>query len=307
MFFGRYVRVLATTALAFLLLISASCGGSSASSKGNDPQSGIIGPLSGNWQLILLQQEPTPATELLVSGFLQESNNTFSGSVSGPNIVNSSGTLNCGGVSQLTGTANGKNVTFSMSPGGTVFTFTGTISGDYLSMSGDYQAQGGACFTAPLVGTWNAFLIPPLNGSFTGTLSNSSYMADLTGISPAAPISVSGTMTQSPNIGASNATLTGTISATGYPCFSTVSVSGTISGQNVILSVFGYNGSQIGVLGSPATPAIVSSTPNGPLLSNGDLSLGKATATTVVGPCPALNVGSGSTVTDSTVVSFSFQ
>ncbi len=174
-------------------------------------------------------------------------------------------------------------------------------------MSGDYQAQGGACFTAPFVGTWNAFLIPPLNGNFTGTLSGSGYMAELTGVSPAAPIVVSGSMTQTPNIGASNATVTGTISAVGYPCFSTVSVNGTISGQNVILSVFGYDGIEIGVLGSPSAPAQVSATPNGPLLNNGSLVLGQATATSTVGPCPALNVGSGTTIKDTTSVSFAFQ
>src|SRR5271165_3850698 len=96
-FFGRYVRVLVTTALAFFLFTVAACGGGSSAglSNGNDPPSGIIGPLTGNWQLVLLQEEPTPATKLSVSGFLQESNNALSGSVSGPDITASSGTLNC--------------------------------------------------------------------------------------------------------------------------------------------------------------------------------------------------------------------
>ncbi len=258
----------------------------------------------------LVQNYPKPQTQLSVSGFLVESNGGISGSVEGPTVISASGNQDCGGSGPLNGTISGQNVTFSLSPGGTSFSFTGTISSDNTSMSGTYDALAGACFDKATTGTWTASLIPPLNGSFTGTLSDSQYMSLLTGVNPAAPIAVTGTMTQSPNAGASNSTLIGTITASGYPCFETVSLTGTISGQSVILSVFGYDGLQIGVLGTAGAPAVASSGPSGVTLStvagSGTLALGKTSATSTTGPCPPLNGGSGTKIGDSTDVAFTF-
>lgn len=295
------MRILATTALAlaFFLLVLAACGGGNSSSS-----SATGGPLSGNWQLNLVQEEPRPQAVFPVSGFLLESNNALTGSVAVPIMGDDGGTVNCGGGGQLTGNLSDQNVSFSVNPGGTVLSFTGTISSDNKSMSGSYQGPGGACFADPTTGTWSAFLVPPLNGNFSGTLSDSGYMALLTGVSPPAPIAVSGTITQSSAFGSSNATLTGTITAQGYPCFTTVALTGTISGQNVVLSVFGYQNSQIGVLGTSTVPAIASLGPNGMLGISGTLALGKASATTTVGPCPPLN---GGQIVDSTVAAFTFQ
>jgi hypothetical protein len=139
-----------------------------------------------------------------------------------------------------------------------------------------------------------------LNGNFTGTIANSTYMTLVTGASPAAPIVVSGTISQSDNAGASDATLTGTINAVGYPCFSSASLSGTISGQNVYLNIFGYNGVQIGTLGQssgsagiPGSPATVVVSPSGTSLVDTNpvgLFLGTNTGTGTVGPCPGLVV-----------------
>lgn len=310
-------KFVAAALLALLLLVLAGCGSSSKSST-SDPPSGIIGPLTGNWQLTLLQQEPRPSTQLSVSGFLHQSGNSLTGSVQGPNIIGNNGsTVNCAGVSSLTGTISGQTVSFSVNPGGTTFNFTGNISPDFQSMSGDYQALGGACLTEPLSGTWNAFLIPALNGNFTGTIINSNYMQVLTGMNPAPPVTVSGTINQGNSAGASNATLTGTISAVGYPCFTTASLTGTISGQNVYLDIFGYNGVQIGTIGQPGvgttagTPAAVEVTPSGLSLvgaSTGGLSLGASTGTGVtVGPCPALFNGSNNQTSDSAAIDFTFQ
>jgi hypothetical protein len=309
-------RIVAAASLTLLLLILAGCGSTSKSST-SDPQSGIIGPLTGNWQLTLLQQEPRPSTQLSVSGFLQQSSNSLTGSVQGPNIIGNNGsTVNCAGISSLTGTISGQTVSFSVNPGGTTFNFTGNISPDFESMSGDYQALGGACLTVPLSGTWNAFLIPPLNGNFTGTITNSSYMAVLTGMNPAAPVTVSGTISQGDSAGASNATLTGTFSAVGYPCLTTASLTGTISGQNVYLDIFGYNGVQIGTLGqpgvgtTPGSPATVEVTSTGLSLvdaSTGGLFLGAFTGVGTVGPCPSLFNGSSNQTSDSASVDFTFQ
>jgi hypothetical protein len=291
------VRTLATASLAILTLMLTACGGSPVIT----PPSG---PLSGNWQINLLQQDPSQ-TPLSASGFIAQANDAITGSIQ---VAPFGSKGSCAGVSVLTGTIKGQNVTFSLNGGGIVLNFTGTASTNSQTMSGDYQAVGGGCSTVGITGTWNAVLVPPLNGNFTGTLSNSQYMSLLTGVSPAAPIAVSGSMTQSSNDGASNATVTGTMNAVGYPCFTTASLTGTISGQNVVLSVFGYEGAQIGTLGSAQTPALVSSGPDNAisLLSqpNGEMTLGKASATTVVGPCPPLGIGP--TIGDSTVVVLAF-
>jgi hypothetical protein len=281
------VRVLLTTLVVFLSFTFTACGGSGPSSSTT-----AGGPLTGNWQMSLVQEYPAPVTPLSVSGFLTQSNQTLAGSVEGPTITKTSGTV-CGGTAQITGTVNGQTVAFTENLGGTTYNFTGTLSSDNQSMAGVYVGQGGACFAQPTTGTWSALLIPPLDGNFTGTLSGSSYMALLTGITPVAPITVSGSITQSSNAGGSNASLTGTITATGYPCFSTVSLSGTISGQNVYLNVFEYNGEPVGFLGVPSSPATAVPNAKGGVslvdnnVGNG-LQLGIYNGTSTVGPCPPL-------------------
>ncbi len=282
------MRVLLTTLLAILSFAFTGCGGSSSS---NSTTAG--GPLTGNWQINLVQEYPSPVTPLSVSGFLTQSDQTVVGSVQGPTITNAKGAA-CGGTAQITGTVYGQTVALTENLGGTSYNFTGTLSADYQSMSGDYAGQGGACFIQGTTGTWSALLIPPLNGNFTGTLSGSSYMTLLTGVTPAAPIQVSGSITQSSNAGGSNASLTGTITAVGYPCFSTVSLSGTISGQNVYLNVFDYTGEPVGFLGVPSSPAtvVVPSSGGGYSLVDNNvgngLQLGIYNGTSTVGPCPPL-------------------
>jgi hypothetical protein len=298
------VKVLAGAWLTLCLLILASCGGGRSSP---DPTS----PLSGNWQLTLNQNYPVSQTTVPVSGFLVQSSNALSGSVQVPLIGEQSV---CGGLASLTGTLSGQSVTFSLNVGGTTLSFTGTIASDNLSMSGDYQGQAGACFARATSGTWNAFVVPPLNGKFTGTI-DSTYMAILkTGqTAPPFPVAVSGNLTQGPSAGAS-ATVTGTITAVGYPCFATASLSGTISGQNVYLSVFGYDGQQIGTIGSPSSsppsPALVLSNSNGiSLVANGPtngLTLGGGNGATAFGPCPAILNSGISQPSDYATVSLAF-
>ncbi len=307
--FGRTnsVRAFASIWLAFVLLVTAGCGGTSS-------QPSSSGPLSGNWQVNMVADESSGATPLSAAGFIVQSNDSLSGSVEGPTTVSASGSASCGGVGPVSGTINGQNVSFSLNPGGTVFNFTGAISSDNTSMSGVFQAIPGPCTAAGTTGTWNAVLVPPLNGSFTGTLSGSTYMALLTGVTPVAPITVSGSITQSSNAGASNASLTGTITAVGYPCFTTVSLSGTISGTNVYLNVFNYNGEPIGFLGVPSSPATVVSNSGGGFslvdntIGNG-LQLGIYNGTSTVGPCPPLwsQTNLAYQTSDNTAVQFDFQ
>lgn len=301
------MRNLSIASMALFLLLLAACGGGSSSS------STAASTLSGNWQLNLVQEEPRPQSSLSISGFLAQDNEALTGSVATPSVAQKN---NCGGVSPVLGTITGQNVTFSIMESGTTLNFTGTISSDNTSMSGDYQAPGGGCFTTATSGTWNAFLVPTLTGNFTGTI-DSQYVEALEGATAAVPVKVSGSMTQSSNVGTATATVTGTINAVNYPCFSTASVSGTISGTSVYLQVFGYNGEQIGTIGQPSStpglagnPAIVDTTSSGISLVGGstalDLGVGNSVGTS--GPCPPIVVNTQPYPlnTDEAAINFNF-
>jgi hypothetical protein len=297
------VRTLATALFTLVMLTLIGCGGGSSSTAPS-------GPLTGNWQFNLTEEYPS-ATTLSVSGFVVDSNNTLTGSVQGPTIISSNLAHLCGGVGPITGSVSGQNVTFSVNPGGAVFNFAGTLASDN-TISGTYQSLGGACLTKPTTGTFTASLIPTLTGNFTGTLTDSTYMAGLTGVSPAAPISVTGTITQSSNAGDSSASLSGTITAVGYPCFQTVSLTGSISGQSVYMKVYGYNGVQIGTIGEVSTatglsfPAQVSTTSGSTSLQgNNDDRSGLNLDIAGVNPCPAITAGN--VTTDNTGIDFTLQ
>lgn len=299
------VRILTTTLLATLFAIAIGCGGKSSSTQ--QP----TGALSGNWQFNLVQNYPHPKTELSVSGFMTQSQESLAGTFQVP-ALSVGHSVDCGGTAQITGSTSGTEITFSVDPGGTTFSFTGTLSGDNKTMTGTYQALAGTCFSTDTTGTWTASLIPSLNGNFTGTLSNSVYMATLTGANPATPITVSGNLSQSSNAGASNATITGTITAENYPCFTNAYLSGTISGQNVYLGVFNYNGLQIGTLGVPGlpgvagTPAIAAPGLQGTTLM-GTGQAGLSLGSTGSSPCPALQVNGASVTGDTTDVALTLQ
>lgn len=267
------------------------------------------GPLSGNWQINMTQNYPLPQAQLSASGFLTESSGALAGSVAGPTIASSNGSHECGGVGLVTGAITGQSVTFTLNPGGTVFNFTGTISSDNTSMSGTYQAPGGACYlAASTTGTWTAQLIPAVNGTFSGTFSNSTYMAALEGLSTANPVSVTATLNQSSNAGASNATVTGSISAASYPCFSTASLSGVISGQSLYLNVFDYKGDQIGVIGSIGEgPLVVAPGSSGTSLTGTTSAGGVLLGDAFVDPCPVIVGNSGKTTGDNADVSLTLQ
>lgn len=224
----------------------------------------------------------------------------------------SSQNLKCGGVGVLSGAVDGQTVTLAINEGGTTINLSGTLSSDGKSMSGNFAGLNGGCYTSPTSGTWTASLIPPITGSFTGTITNSLYMTLLTGANPPAPIAVSGMLTQVGGTGSSNASVTGTITAVDYPCFRTASVSGTISGQNVYLLVFGFDGQQIGEIGAPpSAPATVVVQSTGVSLVGANpgtsgLALGGTSVTGSFGPCPAIVTTQGSVPYDQAAFTFSF-
>jgi hypothetical protein len=62
---------------------------------------------------------------------------------------------------------------------------------------------------------------------------------------------VTGSLTQGANIGASNATVTGTLTFQGYPCLSSASVNGQVSGNSIILQIIATSGLNVGQIGAP--------------------------------------------------------
>jgi hypothetical protein len=278
-----------------------SCGGGSSTPA-------ATGALNGNWQIFLTQEFPRPTftNPLSASGFLSQSGSAVTGSVQVPPSPENG---KCAGVGAVSGTMSGQNATLVINNGGTQLNLTGALSTDGTTLTGSYSGPGGGCYTTPTSGTWTASLIPPLNGTFAGTITDSIYMAAFTGQTPPPTIGVTGTFTQTGGPGSSNATITGTIQAAGYPCFRTANVSGTISGQNVYLQVFGYNDEQIGTIGvPPSTPATVVLDQEtvslvGSNQGNG-LSLGETLGGKPTGPCPPLQTSNGALPTDSAAIDF---
>jgi len=273
----KAMRSLATISLFLVLLVCAACGGSSSSSN-------TTGALNGNWQLNLQQNYPSQQA-FSASGFLAESAGTLTGSIVVPVATDG----DCGGVGPVTGTVSGQNVTFSINQGGDILNFTGTVSGS-TSMSGSYQESGACYLTHPATGTWTAALIPAVSGNFTGAFTNSQYMGLLTGTTNPAPIQVSGSLFQSSNAGGSQASVSGTITAVGYPCFSTASLVGTVTGQSLLLTVYADTGEQIGSLGNVDNPLLVASASGGVSVT-GSLTLGGSTESGSFGPCPPIAGG----------------
>jgi len=205
-----------------------------------DPSS-VSGPMAGNWQMSLL-----PSTNIHArsqSGFLQQNGNTISGSLL---LVDSP----CSGVGSATGTAAGNNVSLVVAPVGVQITLTGTSTSNPSSMSGNYTLISTGCQqeqTSPQTGTWTASLVAPMNGtistgSFASTRLNTSY-------------TLGGTVTQGPNTGLSNTSVSGSFSfsaSTPY-CFSGLTMSGVISGTSVTLNLLDSTNTQQGEINGTLT------------------------------------------------------
>jgi hypothetical protein len=261
----RYATAL-LLALGVTLMISA-CGGGSGSSS----QSGAA--LAGNWQFTMTSTDPNYPTGTqygLQGGFLVQSNSTVSGqalySIALDQLSNGLPVICDSGSAPISGTVNGQTVTLTAVFGTQTLQLTGTLSTNGLSITnGQFTTTGGSvnvggtptvCGAATAQGTpgaWTAISVPQLNGPITGTfhsvaLNNQEFQ-------------LTGNLTQGPNIGASSATVTGSLNfidpttlLTDYPCISSgyVDVTGEISGNTVILQMVGTNGAQVGQIGIPA-------------------------------------------------------
>ncbi len=263
-----------------LLLLSAaislsSCGRGSYSGA---PQIPIT--LSGNWQFTMAPPAGGSFQGGLQGGFLLQNNGSVTGSVAyAVSLPNASNPCNTGSAA-ITGTISGENIqTLTAVAGTQTFTLTGTLSFDGSTMAGTYSSTAGTAANGTVCGTeqnglqWSAVLVPPLTGSIQGSFHSTGGSAGLN----EQDFLVSGSLTQAANTGTSSATVTGTLSflnptldLSDYPCISTASIQGQISGSLVTLQMIGPDGPNIGQIGSAANsdlqPANFYSTQNGGFL-----------------------------------------
>ncbi len=250
------------------IAVLSACSGSSSSGT---PSASTA---SGNWQFSMSNPDPNyPATAFygLQGGFLLQSKGSVSGQavylISGVSQTNGAWAICDSGSAQITGTVNGQTLSLTAAAGSQTFTLQGTLSDGQIS-NATFSTSGGAvtgftsCGTVASGQAWSATSVPPLTGSITGSFHSGGASAPASEANQDFP--VTGSLTQGENIGASNATVTGTLSfinpATGtsdYPCIPAgiVSVNGQISGNTVILQLIGTNGLNAGQIGIPASQA----------------------------------------------------
>lgn len=249
------VECAAATIFAFaLLMVLSACGGSSDPA----PTQGA-GQFSGNWQFTMSAPPDSSFSGGLQGGFLLENNAnsgnpTLTGSVVyaitlPPAPSGGTATL-CNGTAPVTGTVNGQTIALTAIAGTATFSLTGTLSANGTSIMGTYSSTDGkGCGTAQSGLQWSAVFVPPLTGTVQGFFhSGSAGSSDPALKNQLFP--VTGTFTQGENIGASNATVTGMLSFQGYPCLSSVSVNGQISGSSAVLQLIGNNGLSAGQIGA---------------------------------------------------------
>jgi len=256
---------LLTVLLAGILLLSG-CGTSSSSSAGN-------APLSGNWQFTTFASPSDNSfSGGLQGGFLLQKGNTVEGqivySISSPTAVQNPCS---GGAAAITGTVNGLKVSLVATGGSQSFKLDGTLSQDAKTMSGTYSSTDGqGCGSAQTGLQWTAILVAPISGPIQGSF-HSTGQGNQTRLTNQ-DFLVTGLLQQGPNIGAGSATVTGSLNFQGYPCLSSASVSGQISGNSVVLQIIGSNGLNAGKIGGPPLNSVlVSSSSSGYFLqgSNG--------------------------------------
>lgn len=240
-----------TLVLAASLSLAGCASGSKTPSKSNS--------LSGNWQFTLDSPSDQSYVGGLQGGFLLQNNGVISGSAiyalslpaqSGGNPVTCSG-----GSAPITGKVDGQSVSLTAVAGAQTFSLTGTLSGDGSTMTGTYAlsadtSSGSPCAAAQTGLNWTAKSVPPLSGSIQGVFHSTALtLADQV-------FAVTGSLQQGENVGASTATLTGTISfidpvslLSNYPCLSTASLNGQISGNTVVLQIIGIDGLNAGQIG----------------------------------------------------------
>ena len=248
--------------LAGLMAFSA-CGGKSNSSQ---PQG--VGSVAGNWQFTMAAPSDNSFQGGIVGGFLLQANGSVTGaatySIKLPPQLGGGSTICNSGSAPITGTISGQGVTLTAVAGNQTFAFTGGLSADGSTMMGTYTStDGNGCGTAQAGLQWSAISVPPLTGTIQGN-----FHSSLSPILRDQDFPVSGVLTQGENIGATSATVTGTLTFQGYPCLASANVTGQISGNSVILQIIAPNGLNVGQIGAPSgfanpSPVIFETTSGG--------------------------------------------
>ena len=246
-FHSTDVKVFLPILLAGLIVLSACGGGGSIQPQG-------AGSIAGNWQFTMGTPSDNSFQGGIQGGFLLQSSN---GSVTGgatysvilPPQPGGAATVCNSGSAPITGTISGQSVTLAAVAGPQSFTLTGGLSADGSTMMGTYTSTDGkGCGTAQTGLQWSAILVPTVTGAIQGnfhsTIPNDPSLRDQ-------DFPVTGTLLQGQNIGASSATVTGTLSFQGYPCLTGASVNGQISGNSLVLQVVAPNGLNVGQIGAP--------------------------------------------------------
>lgn len=261
--FAAHCALAVDLLLTVLALTFSGCSGSSPTSQQGDPQ------VTGNWQFTMSTSSTTSfIVSPLQGGFLLQNNGAITGQIQFSIVVQpatGAPPVACNsGIAPVTGTISGQTVSLAAAIGalgvnGNPITQTLALSGGTLSSDGTTIQNGTYTLTpgsqcgggAQDVGTWRASLVPPLTGGFQGFFHSVGEGSFANQNFP-----VSGTFTQGPNIGAATATVTGTLLfqdsvslLNDYPCLTTASVNGTISGNNVSLQIFSTGGTLVGQVG----------------------------------------------------------
>ena len=280
---GQIVLILALAGIA-------ACWGCGGSSDGG-PQSNSS--LSANWQFTMNAPPDGSFVGGLQGGFLLQSSGSVTGSavysVALPSQSGGTPSVCNSGSAPITGTMNGQNISLTTAAGTQSFTLTGTLSSDGSTITGTYTSTDGqGCGTAQSGLQWSAVSVPPLNGTVQGSFHSTGSGAS-TSLKDQ-DFLVTGALTQGPNIGASNATVTGTLTFQDYPCMATASVNGQISGSSVILQIITPDGLNVGQIGaqpgnSVQSAVTVSSSAGGTVLQGAN-GYGVSTKTCKAGNTP---------------------
>jgi hypothetical protein len=254
--FGGKLR----TPLPFLLVTLMglfACGGDTPK-QSISAQSQNSGMFAGNWQFTMGAPADNSFQGGMQGGFLLQNKTSVTGgivySVFLPSQPGGAPTICNSGSAPITGSINGQNVTLTALAGAQTFTLTGALSADNSTMVGTYTStDGNGCGTAQTGLHWSAISVPPLTGTIQGNFHsvlstlNPSLNTDLRN----QDFVVTGSLIQGENIGASKATVTGTLNFQGYACLATAAVNGQISGNSVILQIIAPNGLNVGQIGAP--------------------------------------------------------
>ena len=251
--------------LCALMLLMLGC-----SSSRSSPPAGT-GQLAGNWQFAMTPPSDGSFLGGIQGGFLLQNGTTVTGavvySVQLPGQNGGAPTICSSGSGPVTGSIQGQNVALTVTAGPQTFTLNGGLSTSGSTIIGTYTSTDGqGCGTAQSALQWSATLVPAVTGAIQGN-----FHSVLSPSLKDQDFLVTGTLTQGENVGASNATVTGTLTFQNYPCLKTASVNGQISGNSLILQIIGSNGLNAGQIGAPQgysnpSPVTVVSSANGTVL-----------------------------------------